>query len=49
MVFVKGWDPAMRVRTLSKGDRIHVLGIPRVNLSEVAEMSTAKPTQTPLP
>jgi len=49
MVFVKGTEPATRVRTLSKGDRMHVLGIPRVNLSEVAEMATEKPTQTHLP
>ena len=35
MVFVKGTPPADRLLTLAKGDQLHVLGIPRVNLSEV--------------
>ncbi|HLM82915.1 MAG TPA: hypothetical protein VK302_20120 [Terriglobales bacterium] len=49
MVFVKGTEAATRVQTMSKGDRMHVLGIPRVNLSEVAEMATEQSTQTRLP
>jgi len=49
MVFVKGTEPAKQVLTLSKGDRMHVLGIPRVNLSEVAAMATEEPTATNLP
>jgi len=49
MVFVKGTEPAKQVLTLSKGDRMHVLGIPRVNLSEVAAMATEEPTPTNLP
>lgn len=35
MVFVKGTEPANRVLTLPQGERLHVLGIPRVNLAEV--------------
>lgn len=41
MVFVKGTKPADEVAKLGKGDRLHVLGIPRVNLSEV--MAAAQP------
>lgn len=44
MVFVKGTDPATAVAKLGKGDRLHVLGIPRVNLSEV--MAAAKQGKT---
>lgn len=44
MVFVKGTDPANAVSKLGKGDRLHVLGIPRVNLSEV--MAAAKQGKT---
>ena len=35
MIFVKGSPPANKIATMSKGDRLHVLGIPRVNLDEV--------------
>ena len=35
MVFVKGSAPAEAVKNLKKGDRLPVLGIPRVNLNEV--------------
>jgi hypothetical protein len=38
MVFVKGSEPADRVQKLAMGDRLHVLGIPRVNLAEVASL-----------
>jgi hypothetical protein len=38
MVFVKGSEPADQVQQLAMGDRLHVLGIPRVNLSEVASL-----------
>ena len=44
MVFVKGTGPANAVAKLGKGDRLHVLGIPRVNLSEV--LAAAKQGQT---
>ena len=35
MIFVKGSPPADQIATMVKGDRLHVLGIPRVNLNEV--------------
>jgi hypothetical protein len=35
MVFVKGSPPADKIATMAKGDKLHVLGIPRVNLNEV--------------
>lgn len=35
MVFVKGSKPADAVKDLKKGDKLHVLGIPRVNLNLV--------------
>ena len=35
MIFVKGSPPANKIATMSKGDTLHVLGIPRVNLNEV--------------
>ena len=35
MVFVKGTEPANRLLHLSHGERLHVLGIPRINLTEV--------------
>jgi hypothetical protein len=35
MVFVKGTKPADAVKDLKKGDKLHVLGIPRVNLNMV--------------
>lgn len=35
MVFVEGTPAAKALRGRRKGDRLHVLGIPRVNLSEV--------------
>lgn len=35
MIFVKGSPPADEIATMKKGDTLHVLGIPRVNLNEV--------------
>jgi hypothetical protein len=35
MIFVKGSKPADKIATMKKGDTLHVLGIPRVNLNEV--------------
>ncbi|HSE32964.1 MAG TPA: hypothetical protein VLA93_15435 [Pyrinomonadaceae bacterium] len=35
MVFVKGTEPANRLLSLPQGGRLHVLGIPRINLAEV--------------
>ena len=39
MVFVKGTQPADQVASLSAGGRLHVLGIPRVNLAEAAAVA----------
>jgi hypothetical protein len=36
MVFVKGTDPETKVKGLAKGDRVHVLGIPRIDLALVS-------------
>lgn len=36
MVFTKGTHPEVRARTLKKGDKLKVLGIPRVNLAVVS-------------
>lgn len=52
MVFVKGTAPANQVQTLGKGDVLHVLGIPRVNLAEVfaiARKATSKAATVTLP
>lgn len=49
MVFVVGTDPANQVARLSKGDRLHVLGIPRVNLAEVAALAAQDAATTTLP
>jgi hypothetical protein len=49
MVFIKGTDPANQVQTLKKGDRLHVLGIPRVNLAEVAAVQPGEPVEMNLP
>jgi hypothetical protein len=35
MIFVKGSAPATKVSTMKKGGKLHVLGVPRVNLDEV--------------
>jgi hypothetical protein len=37
MIFAKGSEPANKVKNLKVGAKLHVLGIPRVNLSEVFE------------
>lgn len=52
MVFVKGSPPAVQIQGLKKGDTLHVLGIPRVNLSEVmaiANKNGGNETIVPLP
>ena len=36
MVFVKGTPPELKVRTLNKGDKMHVLGMPRIDLALVS-------------
>ena len=45
MVFVKGTPPANKILSLAKGDRLHVLGIPRVNLAEVSAIATKNGTK----
>jgi hypothetical protein len=40
MIFVKGSKPADKIATMNKGDKLHVLGIPRVNLNEVYAIAT---------
>jgi hypothetical protein len=49
MVFVKGTPPADEVKKMGKGGRLHVLGIPRVNLAEVAAVPVGDPVQMSLP
>jgi hypothetical protein len=50
MVFVKGTPPADALNGLGKGDRLHVMGIPRVNLTEVVAAAKAgKTVNTRLP
>lgn len=41
MVFVKGTAPADKLLQMTAGSRLHVLGIPRVNLSEVSVIANA--------
>ena len=36
MVFVKDTPPAEKVKTMKKGECLHVLGVPRINLQLVA-------------
>ncbi len=43
MIFVKGSPPGDTIATLSKGDTLHVLGIPRVNLNEVLAIADGLP------
>jgi hypothetical protein len=50
MVFVKGTPPADALNGLGKGDHLHVMGIPRVNLTEVvAAAKSGKTVNTRLP
>lgn len=43
MVFVKGSPPGDTIATMSKGDTLQVLGIPRVNLNEVLAIADGLP------
>lgn len=43
MIFVKGSPPGDTIATMSKGDTLHVLGIPRVNLNEVLAIADGLP------
>lgn len=52
MVFVKGSPPAKELVGLKKGDTLHVMGIPRVNLTEVmaiVDKGGTKDKPVPLP
>lgn len=52
LVFVKGTPAADKLLTLAKGEKLHVLGVPRVNLNEVAAITTKngkKPVDVKLP
>lgn len=49
MVFVENTEPARQLLALKKGQRMHVMGIPRVNLAEVAAMSTGETDNVSLP
>lgn len=40
MIFVKNGPPGNKIATAKKGDKLHVLGIPRVNLNEVYALAT---------
>jgi hypothetical protein len=43
MIFAKGSAPGNKVKTLTTGAKLHVLGIPRVNLNEVFEFVNQLP------
>jgi hypothetical protein len=49
MVFVENSEPAKQLQALSQGGRMHVLGIPRVNLAEVDAIATGQSVDTLLP
>ena len=49
MVFVAKTEPAKELLSLPPGGRMHVLGIPRVNLAEVAAVQPGKAVDLPLP
>jgi hypothetical protein len=43
MVFAPNTPPAKQVAGLHKGDKMHVLGIPRVNLERISVMTAEHP------
>ncbi|MGB8064457.1 MAG: hypothetical protein WCF26_21390 [Candidatus Sulfotelmatobacter sp.] len=49
MVFVGNTQPEAELRTLTPGKMLHVLGIPRINLAEVAAVSSRGPVEMALP
>lgn len=53
MIFAKGSPPADKVKALGKGDKLRVLGIPRVNLNEVfliaSGLDIGEEEENPLP
>src|SRR5262249_50886509 len=49
MVFVANTPPAAKVHALKKGQRLHVLGIPRVNLAEADAIPPGHTLDVPMP
>lgn len=49
MVFVDNTEPAKELLALKKGQRMHVMGIPRLNLAEVAAVPSTGATDIALP
>jgi hypothetical protein len=49
MVFVSKTQPEAELRKLTPGQMLHVLGIPRINLAEVAAVSGSDPVDIALP
>lgn len=49
MVFIAGTEPAKELMALQPGERMHVLGIPRVNLAEVAAVHPGETISQRLP
>lgn len=49
MVFIPNTEPAKQLQNLQPGQRLHVLGIPRVNLAEVAAVSGSGSVDMQLP
>jgi len=49
MVFIDNTEPAKQLLGLQSGQRLHVLGIPRVNLAEVVAVTSSGPVNMPLP
>ena len=49
MVFVDNTEPAKQLMSLPQGQRLHVLGIPRVNLAEVAAVPGGNSVDLALP
>lgn len=49
MVFVSNTQPEAELQKLGRGQMLHVLGIPRVNLAEVAAVSGSDPVDMALP
>jgi hypothetical protein len=49
MVFISNTQPEAELRKLIRGQMLHVLGIPRINLAEVAAVSGSDPVDIALP
>ncbi len=46
MIFVSDTEPERRVKNLHPGDRLHVLGVPRINLSAISQQQAKGKTVT---